>query len=393
MSTRAHHRRAALGQRQDHADAGLAGGAAAARAAPCGRRNPGRITSTRPFTPRRPARRASTSTAGRWRRRSSARCCAGLTQRRRSAADRIGHGAVRRRWAGPGARPGRRPISPRGSGCRCCWCSTCPASRRPPRRWRAGSSGIGPGVRIAGRGAEPRRQRAASRRQVRQAMAQVGAEDARQRAARRDRSRCRNAISAWCRRGSMPDLRRHLDRLADLAERHLRPATPSWPAPTAFMPTALRAQHCCRRPGSASRWRAMPRSASSTRMCWTAGARPGGRSCHFRRSPTRPPPDDCDCCWLPGGYPELHGATLAAARAIPRRTGPFRSDAAGAWRVRRLHGAGHRAGGCGRRAARACSACSATPPVSPTAAASRLPRGDAARRCTARPRTARGARP
>ena len=25
------------------------------------------------------------------------------------------------------------------------------------------------------------------------------------------------------------------------------------------------------------------------------------------------PPDDCDACWLPGGYPELHGATLASA--------------------------------------------------------------------------------
>ena len=26
-----------------------------------------------------------------------------------------------------------------------------------------------------------------------------------------------------------------------------------------------------------------------------------------------PPPEDCDCCWLPGGYPELHAGTLAAA--------------------------------------------------------------------------------
>ncbi len=25
------------------------------------------------------------------------------------------------------------------------------------------------------------------------------------------------------------------------------------------------------------------------------------------------PPDDCDACWLPGGYPELHAAALAAA--------------------------------------------------------------------------------
>jgi cobyrinic acid a,c-diamide synthase len=26
-----------------------------------------------------------------------------------------------------------------------------------------------------------------------------------------------------------------------------------------------------------------------------------------------PPPEDCDACWLPGGYPELHAAALAAA--------------------------------------------------------------------------------
>jgi cobyrinic acid a,c-diamide synthase len=26
------------------------------------------------------------------------------------------------------------------------------------------------------------------------------------------------------------------------------------------------------------------------------------------------PPDDCDVCWLPGGYPELHAGALAAAQ-------------------------------------------------------------------------------
>ena len=28
------------------------------------------------------------------------------------------------------------------------------------------------------------------------------------------------------------------------------------------------------------------------------------------------PPADCDCCWLPGGYPELHAARLAASRVF-----------------------------------------------------------------------------
>ena len=27
-----------------------------------------------------------------------------------------------------------------------------------------------------------------------------------------------------------------------------------------------------------------------------------------------PPPEDCDACWLPGGYPELHAGALGAAR-------------------------------------------------------------------------------
>ena len=26
-----------------------------------------------------------------------------------------------------------------------------------------------------------------------------------------------------------------------------------------------------------------------------------------------PPPGDCDLCWLPGGYPELHAGRIAAA--------------------------------------------------------------------------------
>lgn len=29
-----------------------------------------------------------------------------------------------------------------------------------------------------------------------------------------------------------------------------------------------------------------------------------------------PPPGDCDCCWLPGGYPELHAGKLAAAQGF-----------------------------------------------------------------------------
>ncbi len=43
------------------------------------------------------------------------------------------------------------------------------------------------------------------------------------------------------------------------------------------------------------------------------------------------PPDGCDCCWLPGGYPELHAGRLAAA-------GRFRAGLARFARTRPVHG-------------------------------------------------------
>lgn len=44
-----------------------------------------------------------------------------------------------------------------------------------------------------------------------------------------------------------------------------------------------------------------------------------------------PPPDDCDVCWLPGGYPELHTGKLAAAQR-------FRAGLARFARTRPVHG-------------------------------------------------------
>ena len=45
-----------------------------------------------------------------------------------------------------------------------------------------------------------------------------------------------------------------------------------------------------------------------------AGWRAAGAELHFF-SPLadEPPPEDCDACWLPGGYPELHAGQLAGA--------------------------------------------------------------------------------
>ena len=43
---------------------------------------------------------------------------------------------------------------------------------------------------------------------------------------------------------------------------------------------------------------------------WLAG---GAEIVPFSPLADEPPPDDCDVCWLPGGYPELHAGRLAAA--------------------------------------------------------------------------------
>ncbi len=42
----------------------------------------------------------------------------------------------------------------------------------------------------------------------------------------------------------------------------------------------------------------------------------GARVVAFSPLADAPPPPDCDCCWLPGGYPELHAGRLAAASAF-----------------------------------------------------------------------------
>jgi cobyrinic acid a,c-diamide synthase len=46
-----------------------------------------------------------------------------------------------------------------------------------------------------------------------------------------------------------------------------------------------------------------------------AGWRAGGATlAPFSPLADEPPPEDCDACWLPGGYPELHAGRIAAAQ-------------------------------------------------------------------------------
>ena len=110
----------------------------------------------------------------------------------------------------------------------------------------------------------------------------VGIAGARRAAAPRRRSRCRSAISAWCRPARLATSTTRLD-----GARATSSPSMSISTPFAALGCAWRrdrrsdAAPRCRRPASASRWRATPRSPSSIRICWTAGARRAPRSAFF----------------------------------------------------------------------------------------------------------------
>jgi cobyrinic acid a,c-diamide synthase len=108
------------------------------------------------------------------------------------------------------------------------------------------------------------------------------------------------------------DLAARLDRLAGMAERHLdldRIAAmaaplassaaccgPALPPPGQRIAVASDAAFTFMYPHLCDGWR-----------------RDGAEIVTFSPLADEPPPDDCDACWLPGGYPELHAGALANA--------------------------------------------------------------------------------
>ncbi len=126
------------------------------------------------------------------------------------------------------------------------------------------------------------------------------------------------------------DLAARLDRLAAMAERHLdldaiqslatpphlSPAQPdeALPPPGSRIALAQDAAFSFVYPHILAGWR-----------------RAGAEIATFSPLADEPPPEDCDSCWLPGGYPELHAGRLAAADR-------FRSGLAGFAATRPVHG-------------------------------------------------------
>ncbi len=121
-----------------------------------------------------------------------------------------------------------------------------------------------------------------------------------------------------------PDLAGLLDRLAALAERHLDlPAIIAGGAPLHLGGVAGAAI-----PPPGQRIALADDAAFSfiyphlTRAWRDAGA----EIVPFSPLADQPPPPGCDVCWLPGGYPELHAAALAAAHRFKSGLAAFAHD-------------------------------------------------------------------
>jgi len=108
------------------------------------------------------------------------------------------------------------------------------------------------------------------------------------------------------------DLTAMLDRLADMAQRHLdldRIATMA--APLRFAIASHRA--ALSPPGQRIAVAADPAFTFFYPHLRDGWRRAGAEIVTFSPLADEPPPHDCDACWLPGGYPELHAGRLASA--------------------------------------------------------------------------------
>ena len=162
------------------------------------------------------------------------------------------------------------------------------------------------------RRAQPGRQRAPSRtRRRRHGGVRNCRCSARCRATRRSRipERHLGLVQA----GEHADLAARLDRLADMAERHLDiDAILAEAAPVAMGGAAT--MPALPPPGqrvALARDRAFSFIYPHVLDGWRGS---GAEIVAFSPLADEPPPPDCDSCWLPGGYPELHAGALAAAR-------------------------------------------------------------------------------
>jgi cobyrinic acid a,c-diamide synthase len=112
--------------------------------------------------------------------------------------------------------------------------------------------------------------------------------------------------------GEHGDLAARLDRLAGMAERHLDlDEILKLAAPPQFSPAQYEAP--MRPPGSRIALASDAAFSFVYPHILDGWRRQGAEVATFSPLTNEPPPEDCDSCWLPGGYPELHAGRLAAA--------------------------------------------------------------------------------
>ncbi len=100
----------------------------------------------------------------------------------------------------------------------------------------------------------------------------------------------------------------------NIVERGARSLRPSPLRVDAFSPGGRRDESASLRPPGARIAVARDDAFSFLYPHVVEGWRAAGASLHvFSPLADDPPPQDCDSCWLPGGYPELHAGRLAAA--------------------------------------------------------------------------------
>jgi cobyrinic acid a,c-diamide synthase len=108
------------------------------------------------------------------------------------------------------------------------------------------------------------------------------------------------------------DLTARLDRLADMAERHLDlDRIVAIAAPLTVAAASYRA--ALPPPGQRIAVAADPAFTFFYPHLRDGWRRDGAEIIPFSPLADEPPPRDCDACWLPGGYPELHAGLLANA--------------------------------------------------------------------------------
>ena len=128
------------------------------------------------------------------------------------------------------------------------------------------------------------------------------------------RWRCPSAISASCRRASIPILHALIDRLAATAERHIdldALVGAAWPFKFAATTSAAAALPPPGQRIALASDRAFSFVYPHLLEAWRQA---GAEIVPFSPLDDEPPPERADSCWLPGGYPELHADALAAAQ-------------------------------------------------------------------------------